>query len=138
MYNSNRWYEMIYIPLLIMIISLIVAFAFVGNSFITLSIQGLEIDPDEDKEELLMKQIENSVKEWFAFHKYDNKDKQENERMGTEENTVKSKTVKNFSMFSKSFGRLGAKKMENSKYTDTFIQQDLSVSDVDKSMDGSY
>jgi hypothetical protein len=79
MYEPDEWYKMILMPLVIMIISLIVAFAFVGSSFITLSIQGLEIDPDEDKEELLMKQIENSVKEWFAFHKYDNKDKQDNE-----------------------------------------------------------
>lgn len=106
MYEPDEWYKMILMPLVIMIISLIVAFAFVGSSFITLSIQGLEIDPDEDKEELLMKQIENSVKEWFAFHKYDNKDKQDNEQLATEGVTVKSKTVKNFSMFSKSFTRM--------------------------------
>ena len=53
-----------------------------------------------------MKQIENSVKEWFAFHKYDNKDKQDNDQLATEGVTVKSKTVKNFSMFSKSFTRM--------------------------------
>ena len=106
MYEPDEWYLMILLPLVIMIISLIVAFAFVGSSFITLSIQGLEIDPDEDKEELLMKQIENSVKEWFAFHKYDNKDKQDNDQLATEGATVKSKTVKNFSMFSKSFTRM--------------------------------
>jgi len=106
MYEPDEWYKMILMPLVIMIISLIVAFAFVGSSFITLSIQGLEIDPDEDKEELLMKQIENSVKEWFAFHKYDNKDKQDNDQLATEGVTVKSKTVKNFSMFSKSFTRM--------------------------------
>jgi hypothetical protein len=106
MYEPDEWYKMILMPLIIMIISLFIAFAFVGSSFITLSIQGLEIDPDEDKEELLMKQIENSVKEWFAFHKYDNKDKQDNEQLATEGVTVKSKTVKNFSMFSKSFTRM--------------------------------
>jgi hypothetical protein len=55
MYEPDEWYKMILMPLIIMIISLFIAFAFVGSSFITLSIQGLEIDPDEDKEELLMK-----------------------------------------------------------------------------------
>ena len=133
MYEPDEWYLMILWPLVIMIISLIVAFAFVGSSFITLSIQGLEIDPDEDKEELLMKQIENSVKEWFAFHKYDNKDKQDNDQLATEGATVKSKTVKNFSMFSKSFTRMQAKKMGTSKYTETLIPQpDISVSDQDE------
>lgn len=66
---------MIINPFYILIITLVIAFALVGNSFYTLTIQGLEIDPDEDKEEVLMKQIENSVREWFAYHKYDNKDK---------------------------------------------------------------
>ena len=36
-----------------------------------LDAQGLEFDPDEDKESVLLKQIEEGVKNWFAFHKYD-------------------------------------------------------------------
>ena len=54
-YGGNEWYQMIKYPFIIMIGALVVAFALVGNGFYHLSIQGLEIDPDEDHEEILMK-----------------------------------------------------------------------------------
>lgn len=38
---------------------------------VVLDQQGLAFDPDEDKEEVLLKQIEDGVKNWFSFHKYD-------------------------------------------------------------------
>ena len=90
---------MIINPFYILIITLIIAFALVGNSFYTLTIQGLEIDPDDDKEEVLMKQIENSVREWFAYHKYDNKDKdaksQNDTKKSNRKHSIMSKRTQN-------------------------------------------
>ena len=69
-YAGDRWYEMIIFPFILMIVSLIIGFLIVRSY--PLTTQGFEIDPDEDKERVLMNQIEKSVKEWFAYHKYDN------------------------------------------------------------------
>ena len=33
--------------------------------------QGLVYDPDEDKEKILHKQIEDGVKNWFRFHSFE-------------------------------------------------------------------
>lgn len=63
---------------------MICALAFVSIlfqfKFVVLSKQGLAFDPDEDKEEVLLKQIEEGVKNWFAFHKYDDEKEEEEQR----------------------------------------------------------
>jgi hypothetical protein len=41
------------------------------KSPVRLNDQGIEIDPDEDKEKMLLAQIESNVKQWFEYHKFD-------------------------------------------------------------------
>lgn len=43
--------------------------------------QGLEIDPEEDQQKILLKNIEDNVKQLFEFHQFElEKDKRANSR----------------------------------------------------------
>ena len=105
-YNGDKWHEMVILPFAVTMISLIIGYIIVINYQLT--IMGFEIDPDEDKEKVLMNQIEASVRQWFAYHKYDNMKKDvlvsdDDEVSSTK--TKMSRRFRRFSMFSKKTGR---------------------------------
>lgn len=47
-YDGDKWHEMIIFPFIIMMVSLLIGYIIVSEY--PLTIQGFEVDPDEDKE----------------------------------------------------------------------------------------